>query len=243
MIRILHVGDKNAQKIASVLTSKTAKKILDYLDQKIATESEIAKDLGISPSTVHYNISLLKECGLISIEGMNYSVKGKEVLHYKLASDSIIIAPTADYDVMARLRTLIPIFILVFVLFFAQFFSGIMPNQMQEFMPSAKDVNNIAQTSGAMDSDMDIARAMVVTSETGEDADSDFDSTADADAQNEIASAFMYEEPVYMPITNTSVTTNFVIWPYLLLGSVLALLSMLCVIAFEYVMHKRKHKD
>ncbi len=116
MIRILEFGGADAQKFASALSNKTAKKILDYLETHTATATQIAKALKLSPSTVHYNLELLKDCGLIIVEGYNYSQKGKEVLHYTLTKDHIVIAPRSDETFLTKLRAILPILILGFLL-------------------------------------------------------------------------------------------------------------------------------
>lgn len=86
---------KNGKAIANAIQNETSTKILDYLTTKEdgATESEIAKDLGINLSTAHYNIQQLKKVRLLVADEYHYSKKGKEILHYKLAKKLIIIAP------------------------------------------------------------------------------------------------------------------------------------------------------
>jgi DNA-binding transcriptional ArsR family regulator len=88
--QVVHV--KNASKIAAALSNPKCQRILEYLDKKAdATESGIAKDLSIPLSTVHYNMKLLTEANLVLSNEYTYSVKGKEVTHYKRNKNPIVI--------------------------------------------------------------------------------------------------------------------------------------------------------
>ena len=121
MIRFLEFGGADAQKFASALSNKTAKRILTYLETHTATATQIGKALKLSPSTVHYNLELLRSCGLVVVEGYNYSEKGKEVLHYTLTKDHIVIAPRADEHMATKLRSLIPLVLIGFLLLILSF--------------------------------------------------------------------------------------------------------------------------
>lgn len=80
--------------LADVLSNKTSKKILEYLAEKEASESEIANDLGFPANTVNYNVKKLLESGLIE-KSKNYfwSIRGKKIIYYRVAKKSIIISP------------------------------------------------------------------------------------------------------------------------------------------------------
>jgi predicted ArsR family transcriptional regulator len=107
-------GDK-AKKLAQVMANPTCTRILDYLAGKDATESQVAKDLGIPISTVHYNLQQLVEAKLVVIDEFHYSEKGREVNHYKLANKYIIIAPQEeDPSFLSNLRKYIPVAIITF---------------------------------------------------------------------------------------------------------------------------------
>ncbi len=105
---LVSLKEQKAKKIAQVISSPTCRKILDYLANKEATETEIAKALNIPLSTVHYNLNHLKEAKLVEANEFHYSSKGKEVDHYKLANKYIIISPKEEYDFIEKLKTLIP---------------------------------------------------------------------------------------------------------------------------------------
>jgi len=102
-------GEK-AKKLAQVMANPTCTKILEYLAGKDATESQIAKDLGVPLSTVHYNIQQLVDARLVVADEFHYSEKGREVQHYKLANKYIIIAPQEDdQSVLQHLRKMLPL--------------------------------------------------------------------------------------------------------------------------------------
>lgn len=110
---LLSLDDDSAKKIANTINNESARKILDYLADKDATESEIVKDLKIPASTVNYNIEQLMNAKLITWEKYHYSEKGKEVRHYSVANKFIIIAPKGDKEgLLELLKKLSPAFLI-----------------------------------------------------------------------------------------------------------------------------------
>jgi len=108
---LLSLNDEKAKKLSNVLGNVTCRKILDYLASKgDATETQISKDLKIAISTVHYNLNLLDENGLVSKDEYHYSEKGKEVIHYKMKNRYIVIAPdhSDEKSILDKLRGIIP---------------------------------------------------------------------------------------------------------------------------------------
>ena len=101
-------GDK-AKKLAQVMANPTCTKILDYLAGKDSTETQIAKELNIPISTVHYNLQQLVEAKLVVVDEFHYSEKGREVNHYKLANKYIIIAPQSAWGLKEKLKSLLPV--------------------------------------------------------------------------------------------------------------------------------------
>ena len=105
---LLSLEDSKTKKIANVVSNESCRKILDYLSQREATESELAEKLQMPISTIHYNLQQLMETGLINTEEFHYSEKGKEVLHYKLANKYIIISPKGTYGLKEKLKSILP---------------------------------------------------------------------------------------------------------------------------------------
>ena len=113
---MVSLKEDKAKKLTQALSNEKCRMILDYLSaRKEATETQIAKDLKIPISTVHYNIKILAENKLVTSDEFHYSEKGKEVIHYKIANKYIIIAPDEDETFMERLKSFIPAFIITSV--------------------------------------------------------------------------------------------------------------------------------
>lgn len=90
------LDDERIIDLADVLSNKTSKKILDYLADKEANETEISRDLSMPANTVNYNVKKLLKAGLIEkSKSFLWSVKGKRIVSYKIANKKIIISPTS----------------------------------------------------------------------------------------------------------------------------------------------------
>ncbi|MEM2121682.1 MAG: helix-turn-helix domain-containing protein [Candidatus Woesearchaeota archaeon] len=89
---VLSLDDERISKVAEVMSNKTSIRILKLLSNKSLTESEIAEQLRIPLSTVHYNIQKLLEAGLIEAKEYHYSKKGKEINHYAVSKQYVIFA-------------------------------------------------------------------------------------------------------------------------------------------------------
>lgn len=125
---LLSMEDTKIKKVSNVISNDSCRKILDYLSDKEATETELAEKLSIPISTVHYNLQQLIETGLISAEEFHYSEKGKEVSHYKLANKYIIIAPKKTFGIKEKLRNILPVALIasaaaLFIQYFQKFFA------------------------------------------------------------------------------------------------------------------------
>jgi len=106
---LVSLKEDEAKKLAQVISNNTSRKILDILSDGSHTESEISEKLSLPLSTVHYNMQALLKAKLVQAEEYHYSKKGKEVLHYSLASKYVIIAPKdAPGNLKERLKRIIP---------------------------------------------------------------------------------------------------------------------------------------
>ena len=110
---LVNLDEDKTKKLAEVIASSTSRKILNYLADQEATESELAKKTSLPLSTVHYHLQKLQEGGLVTVEEFHYSKKGREVNHYKLANKYIIIAPKETKGLKSKLKSILPIAILV----------------------------------------------------------------------------------------------------------------------------------
>ena len=109
---LVSLEENESKALAQVMSNDTARKILDFLSKKeSATETDIAKELNIALSTVHYNLQALVKANLVKTEEFHYSEKGKEVNHYSLANKLIIIAPknTRTESFKDKLKSILPV--------------------------------------------------------------------------------------------------------------------------------------
>jgi DNA-binding transcriptional ArsR family regulator len=121
---LLSLEDEKAKKLSNVIGSDTCRKILDFLANRDATETELATQLGIPISTVDYNLKQLVDAGLVKAAEFHYSEKGKEVNHYSIANKYIIIAPKTTESLANKLKKILPVVAIVAVTGYAiQFFS------------------------------------------------------------------------------------------------------------------------
>jgi len=85
---------EDSKNLGEVISNKTSKKILDCLSSKNdVSETNLAKELNLPLSTIHYNLEKLKEAGLITAKLFKWSEKGNKIHLYSLANKLIIIAP------------------------------------------------------------------------------------------------------------------------------------------------------
>lgn len=82
---LLDLEDEKTKQIADVISNSSCKKILNLLAEKEASETDIAKELGIPINTAEYNIKKLEKAGMIEKSKHFWSVKGKKIHTYKLA--------------------------------------------------------------------------------------------------------------------------------------------------------------
>ena len=68
---LLSLEDSKIKKISNVISNDSCRRILDYLSNKSSTESDLAENLKIPISTVHYNLQQLIETGLLIVEIFN----------------------------------------------------------------------------------------------------------------------------------------------------------------------------
>jgi len=106
---LVDLNDKKTKKLAETITSSTSRKILDYLADKDDTEQNMAKELRIPISTIHYHLQKLVEASLVVADEFHYSKKGREVNHYKLANKYIIITPKKITGIKQKLKNILPV--------------------------------------------------------------------------------------------------------------------------------------
>ncbi len=106
---LVDLNEPKTKKLAETITSDTSRRILNHLVEKEDTEANIARQLDIPISTIHYHLQKLQEAGLVNVEEFHYSQKGREVNHYKLANKYIIIAPGKVSGLKEKLKGILPV--------------------------------------------------------------------------------------------------------------------------------------
>lgn len=105
---LVSLDDEKAKKLVNVISSDTARKVLDTLTAGSMTETQLAEKLGVPLSTIHYNLKQLAAGGLVETSEFHYSSRGREVTHYSLARKYIIIAPKSDEKLFSKFKNLLP---------------------------------------------------------------------------------------------------------------------------------------
>jgi DNA-binding transcriptional ArsR family regulator len=103
---ILPLNDKNSKKISQIISSDTARDILEAIASEPLSASQIAEKLGVPLSTVQYNLEKLSDAGLVKVERTKYSEKMKHVKFYAPQRRYIVLVPekTGRRDVIAALK-------------------------------------------------------------------------------------------------------------------------------------------
>lgn len=104
------VGLDDASDIARTISNKTSQLIIDFVKKnKGVTATKIAKELSLPASTVHYNISALLKAKILDDSSFHYSSKGKQVSHFEVSDQVIIIVPDkVESSISSQLKTLLP---------------------------------------------------------------------------------------------------------------------------------------
>jgi DNA-binding transcriptional ArsR family regulator len=148
---MVSLEDEKSKDLANVISNDTSRRILSYLSEKEASESEIAKSLGLPPSTVNYNVQHLLKSSLIEVKDFYWSDKGNKVNIYTIAKKLIVIAPKGT-KVTSAIKNLIPVALICFAAAAViQFFNeGFFRNQSlaQEVLRAPAKEAAISDTAG-----------------------------------------------------------------------------------------------
>ncbi|MEM4245450.1 MAG: winged helix-turn-helix domain-containing protein [Candidatus Nanoarchaeia archaeon] len=90
---MVSLEDEKSKELANVISNDTSRRILSFLSEHEASESEIGKALNLPASTVHYNVQHLLKNNLIEVKDFYWSDKGNRVNVYTIAKKLIVIAP------------------------------------------------------------------------------------------------------------------------------------------------------
>lgn len=111
---LISLDDEKSKAVAEVLSSKTCKKIINYLaENKEAGEKDLSEKLGIPINTVEYNIRKLVSSGFVrKHKNFFWSKKGKKIVLYELSNKSIVISHKKSSSNLDKVKSLTPAIIL-----------------------------------------------------------------------------------------------------------------------------------
>ncbi|MEY7850030.1 ArsR/SmtB family transcription factor [Natrarchaeobius sp. A-rgal3] len=89
-LRVVDVGDEEADELFDVLSSETRRNAYRRLFDEPATASELADQLDTSVQNVSHHVSMLEDATLVEPIGRRYSEKGNEMVVYGPASDPLV---------------------------------------------------------------------------------------------------------------------------------------------------------
>ncbi len=89
---ILPLGEES-KKITQVISNDTARKIIELLADAPLSASDIAERLVTPLTTIVYNLENLESVGLIRVDKIKYSEKGREVKIYTPVRKLIVVVP------------------------------------------------------------------------------------------------------------------------------------------------------
>jgi len=112
---VVDFDEDRAKDLAEIMGNKTSRKILEYLRENEATETEVAKELRLAGSTVHYNIQKLVKNGLIDIKRFYWSPKGNKVNVYKASNKVLVFTQKKSQYLESKLRMVLPAVLIVLV--------------------------------------------------------------------------------------------------------------------------------
>lgn len=89
---ILPLGEES-KKITQVISNDTARQIIELLADAPLSASDIAERLQAPLTTITYNLENLENVGLVKVEKIKYSEKGREVKIYAPVRKLIVVVP------------------------------------------------------------------------------------------------------------------------------------------------------
>lgn len=108
---LVSLDDEKSKNIAEIVSSKTSRKIINYLAGKEASQKDLSDALNVPLNTIEYNIKKLLSSGFIEkAKNFFWSKKGKKIVMYKLSNKSIIISPKKSS--LDKIKSILPAFIL-----------------------------------------------------------------------------------------------------------------------------------
>lgn len=82
-----------SRKLARLLSNETSLRVLDMLGKKSMSAGDLSESMGIRLNTLKYNLDALEESGLIRVQQIKWSRKGREIKVYTAVEQLIVLVP------------------------------------------------------------------------------------------------------------------------------------------------------
>lgn len=92
MLRVLSLSE-DSRKLIQTLSNETSIKILQLLDSGNMSASDLAERLKLRLNTLHYHLDALLEAGLIRVDEIKWSQKGRKIKIYAKVEKMIVLVP------------------------------------------------------------------------------------------------------------------------------------------------------
>lgn len=96
----------DSRKLVRALSNETSLKILEILGKKSMSAGDLSESLDMRLNTLKYNLDSLEESGLISVQQIKWSRKGRKIKVYAAVEQLIVLVPGKKADHSSVLRIL-----------------------------------------------------------------------------------------------------------------------------------------
>jgi predicted ArsR family transcriptional regulator len=96
--RVITVEDDEMGNVIGSVSSDTALDILDSVHESPKVSTELAEELGVTTQNVRYHLDNLEEAGLVEVEDVRYSEKGRVMSVYRPAESPLMIVFGKESD-------------------------------------------------------------------------------------------------------------------------------------------------
>ncbi len=213
---ILPLGEES-KKITQVISNDTARQIIELLADAPLSASDIAERLHVPLTTIVYNLENLESVGLIKIEKIKYSEKGREVKIYAPVRKLIVVVPekTDRKSVTDLLRKYIGVLLAaVFASSLIEFFtrrtgnSAKMTQAINDDLTSAPVPRSAMPLSNATDVSNSVANGTSMISESYQGTVATPAATPASTVMDKAVSPPMVTEPTFGGALNASATAT-----------------------------------
>jgi DNA-binding transcriptional ArsR family regulator len=100
---VLGIGDDGTEEVLNSVASETARDVLASVRDEGKTPAELSERFGTSTQNIRYHLGKLETAGLVEVNGIRYSEKGREMSVYEGAdSPPVVVIGSLDEAENAR---------------------------------------------------------------------------------------------------------------------------------------------